>query len=161
MPIRVAQGLAALLLLLLAGCASMLTPTPQYATVTVIFDLAGGGSGFSLTIYAQEVITGKSYSQLYSSSSHGQVVLPTSAPLVFTLEAPGTYIFYANMINAPEDYHFGATGCGTGPDCDSTTYKAIDISPGGVYEVYFSDRSGERHAPVPTPHAPVTVPWQK
>ena len=149
-----------LLLLLLAGC-SRATPTPQYANVEVTFDLAGGGSGFSLTVYAQEVSTGKSYSQAYSSSSHGGVVLPTSAPLVFTLEAPGTYIFYANMVNAPEDYHYGATGCSPGPDCGSTVYKAIDVSPGGEYEVYFSDRSGERHAPVPTPHALVTVPWQR
>jgi len=65
------------------------------------------------------------------------------------------------MLNAPDEYHFGATGCGPGPDCASTIYKAIDVSPGGKYEVYFSDRSGERHAPVPTPHAAVTVPWER
>jgi hypothetical protein len=155
------KGLTALLLLLLVGCTLLPTPAPQVATVVVTFDLAGGGSGFSLTVYAQEVTTGKSTSQLYSSGAHGGVILPTSAPLVFTLEAPGTYIFYANMINAPEDYHFGATGCGPAPDCPSTVYKAIQVTPGGTYQVYFSDRSGERHAPVPTPHAPVTVPWQK
>ena len=95
------------------------------------------------------------------SIRHGQVVLPTSAPLVFTLDAPGTYIFYANFINAPEDYHFGATGCPPAPECVPTTLKAIDVVPGQAYQVYFSDRSGERHAPVPTPHAPVTVPWQR
>jgi hypothetical protein len=149
-----------LLLLALAGC-SQATPTPQTADVTVTFDLAGGGSGFSLVIYAQDVNTGESISQTYSSSSHGQVVLPTSAPLVFNLKAPGTYIFYANMLNAPDEYHFGATGCGPAPDCESTVYKAIDVSPGGTYQVYFSDRSGERHALVPTPHAPVTVPWER
>jgi hypothetical protein len=154
------RGTISLLLLLLVAC-TRATPTPQFADVTVTFDLAGGGSGFSLVIYAQDVNTGESVSQTYSSSSHGQVVLPTSAPLVFSLEAPGTYIFYANMLNAPDEYHFGATGCGPGPDCESTIYKAIDVSPGGEYQVYFSDRSGERHAPVPTPHAPVTVPWQR
>ena len=161
MHVRAARGLAALLLLLLVGCAKTPTPAPQFGTVVVTFDLAGGGSGFSLTVYAQDVTTGRSSSQLYSSGAHGGVILPTSAPLVFTLEAPGTYIFYANMINAPEDYHFGATGCGPAPDCESSVYKAIDVSPGGEYEVYFSDRSGERHAEVPTPHAPVTVPWQR
>lgn len=150
----------ALLLLLLAACARP-TPTPQPATVTVAFDLAGGGSGFSLTVYAQEVTSGKSVSLPYSSSSHGGVVLPTSAPLVFTLDAPGTYIFYANLVNAPEDYHYGATGCPPGPECEATIYKAIDVSPGGEYRVYFSSREGERHALVPTPHAPVTVPWQR
>ena len=160
MKAHIPRGMMILLLLLLVGCARA-TPTPQFADVTVTFDLAGGGSGFSLVIYAQDVNTGESVSQTYSSSSHGQVVLPTSAPLVFTLQAPGTYIFYANMLNAPDEYHFGATGCGPGPDCESTVYKAIDVIPGGEYQVYFSDRSGERHAPVPTPHAPVTVPWQR
>jgi hypothetical protein len=161
MHVHPARPLSLLLMLVLVGCANTPAPTPQFATVTVTFDLAGGGSGFSLTVYAQEVSTGNSHSELYSSGAHGGVILPTSAPLVFTLEAPGTYIFYANMINAPEDYHFGATGCGPGPNCESSVYKAIDVSPGGQYEVYFSDRSGERHAPVPTPHAPVTVPWQR
>ncbi len=147
-------------MLLAAACVR--TPTPQpTASVTVTFDLALGGSGFALTVYAQEVTTGKTISQLYSSGAHGGVVLPTSAPLVFTLEAPGTYVFYANMINAPEDYHFGATGCAPGPDCTQTDLKALDVVPGGTYAVYFSDRSGERHAPVPTPHAPVSVPWQR
>jgi hypothetical protein len=149
-----------LLALVLSACARAI-PTPQPASVTVQFDLAGGGSGFSLVIYAQDVDSGESISQTYSSSSHGQVVLPTSAPLVFSLPAPATYIFYANMLNAPDEYHFGATGCPPGPDCASTVYQALDVSPGDEYTVYFSDRSGERHAPVPTPHAPVTVPWNR
>lgn len=149
------------LLLTSCGAAPAPTPTPQMASVTVTIDLAGGGSGFSLTVRAQEVNSGKTYSQAYTSGSHGGVILPTSAPLVFMVEAPGTYIFYANMLNAPDEYHFGATGCGPGPDCISTVLKAIDVYPGGTYEVYISDRSGERHAPVPTPHAPVTLPWEK
>jgi hypothetical protein len=156
---RIGPGFA-LLILLLSAC-SRVTPTPETASVTVQFDLAGGGSGFSLVIYAHNVDTGESVSQTYSSSAHGQVVLPTSAPLVFNLPAPGTYIFYANMLNAPDEYHFGATGCPPGPDCTSEVYKALDITPGGEYWVYFSDRSGERHAIVPTPHAPVTVPWER
>ncbi|MBM3122950.1 MAG: hypothetical protein FJZ97_12320 [Chloroflexi bacterium] len=147
-------------MLLAAACARAPTPQPT-ASVTVTFELALGGSGFSLTVYAQEVTTGKTISQLYSSGAHGGVVLPTSAPLLFTLDAPGTYVFYSNMINAPEDYHFGATGCPPGPDCTQTDLKALDVVPGGTYEVYFSDRSGERHAPVPTPHAPVSGPWQR
>ncbi len=145
--------------ILSSGCVAKPTTDLPTATVIVTFDLAGGGSGFSLTVYAQEVNSGKSISQLYSSGAHGGVILPTSAPLVFNLDAPGTYIFYANMINAPEDYHFGFTGCAPAPDCPNETLKAIDVYPGGKYEVYFSDRSGERHAPVPTPHAPVTLPW--
>ena len=157
--------------LALSGCTSQATATSitvptqtvssSSASITVIFDLAGGGSGFSLTIYAQEVNTGLTYSLLYSSSAHGQVVLPTSPPVVFNVEAPGTYVFYANMLNAPEDYHFGFTGCGPGPDCALTNLKAIDVLPHEIYQVYFSDRSGERHAPVPTPHAPLIVEWER
>jgi hypothetical protein len=151
----------AAMMIMLSGCSMMRVPWERTATITVIFDLAGGGSGFSLEVYAQEVHTGKTYYELYSSGAHGGVILPTSGPLTFLVDAPGTYIFYANMINAPEDYHFGATGCGPGPECTSADLKAIDVLPGHSYQVYFSDRSGERHAPVPTPHAPVTVPWQR
>ena len=148
------------LALLLSAC--LPTPTPQPAQVTVIFDLAGGGSGFSASVYAQEVSSGLTYWKSYSSSSHGMVVLPTSAPLVFSLPAPGTYVFYANLVNAPEDYHYGYTGCPAGAEeCQDTTLRAVEVQPGGIYEVYLGSRYGERHAPVPTPHAPVGVPYDK
>jgi uncharacterized protein YceK len=148
--------------LLLTGCGTIFpTPTPQPASVTVLVDLGGGGSGFQLTVRAQEVNTGKTFSQAYAAGSHGGVILPTSAPLVFALDAPGTYVFYANMLNAPDEYHFGGVGCEAGAACETTVLKALDVSPGGTYQVYISDRAGERHAPVPTPHAPVTVPWEK
>jgi hypothetical protein len=147
-------------LILLAGC--LPTPTPEPAQVTVVFDLGGGGSGKSATLYAQEVESGFSISKPYSSSAHGQVVLPTSAPLVFSLPAPGVYIFYANLVNAPEDYHYGSTGCPPEPaECEDTILQALEVQPGGIYEVYIGGRYGERHAPVPTPHAPVTVPYEK
>ena len=146
--------------LLLAGC--LTAPTPEPAQVTVTFDMGGGGAGKSATLYAQEVTSGETVSQAYSSSGHGQVVLPTSAPLVFSLPAPGVYIFYANLVNAPEDYHYGYTGCPKGvDDCQDDVLQALEVQPGGVYEVYISDRIGERHAPVPTPHAPVSVPYEK
>jgi len=161
MKTRLGRTWAIVAMFVLSGCGTIRPPWQRSATVTVMFDLAGGGSGFSLSVYAQEVRTGKTYYELYSSGAHGGVILPTSGPLTFSVDAPGTYIFYANMINAPEDYHFGATGCGPGPECASSDLKAIDVSPGHSYEIYFSDRSGERHAPVPTPHAPVTVPWQR
>ena len=72
---RVSRWLVLLLVLLMAGC-SRATPTPQYADVTVQFDLAGGGSGFSLVIYAQNVETGESVSQ--SPSFHTIAVRPRS-----------------------------------------------------------------------------------
>ena len=147
--------------LLLAGCVAAPSPTPQPASVTVMVDLAGGGAGFQVVVRAQEVHTGKTYSLVHAAGSHGGVVLSQSPPLVFSVDAPGTYIFYAAMLNAPDDYHFGATGCEPGAECTSTVLKAVDVVPGGTYQVYISDRSGERHAPQPTPRAPVTVPWTK
>ncbi len=161
MKIRLSVTFTALVGILIAGCSARPTPVPPTATITVAFDLAGGGSGFSATVYAKEVTSGKTYSLPYSSGAHGGVILPTSAPVVFRVDAPGTYVIYANLVNAPEDYHFGATGCAAGSDCTATILKAIDVAASGSYRVYLSDRIGERHAPVPTPHTPVTVPWQR
>ena len=140
----------------LAGCSLLPASTSQTATVRVIFDIGGGGTGFAASVYAQEVESGHTYSLPYTAGSHGGVVLPSS-PITFTLEAPGTYVFYANLVNAPESYHYGATGCQPASNCSSSALKALDVLPGVVYQVTISDRS----APVPTPHAPVTVPWTR
>jgi hypothetical protein len=140
-----------LIVLLLSSCA----PTPKTATVYVSFDLGGGGAGFAALIYAQEVHTGKTVHQFMPAGSHGLVVLPTSPPLTFQLEAPGTYVFYATLSNNPDDYHYGATGCPQGQDCPSADLVALEVQPGGTYNVIISDRK----ALLPTPGAPVTVPW--
>jgi hypothetical protein len=141
----------------LAGCAVRPTLTPQPATVFVRLDLGGGGSGFAATLYAQEVNTGKTVHQFQSAGSHGLVVLPTSEPIDFQLDAPGIYIFYATLINNPDDYHYGATGCAAGQDCTSSELVALEVAPGGVYNVIIADR----HALLPTPGAPVALPWHK
>lgn len=142
-------------------CACLPAPSSEPAQVTVTFDLAGGGSGFSASVYAQEVDSGWTLSQPYSSSSHGQVALPTSVPLVFSLPAPGKYIFYANLVNAPEDYHYGYTGCPPElEDCADATLQALEVQPGETYAVYIGSRIGERRAPVPTPHAPLSAPYE-
>ena len=137
--------------LLLSSCA----PTPKTATVYVTFDLGGGGTGFAALIYAQEVYTGKTVHQFMPAGSHGLVVLPTSPPLAFQLEAPGTYVFYATLSNNPDEYHYGDTGCPQGQDCPSADLVALEVQPGGTYNVTISDRK----ALLPTPGAPVTVPW--
>jgi hypothetical protein len=141
----------------LAGCGLFSTPTPQPATVFVRLDLGGGGSGFAATLYAQEVNTGKTVHKFQSAGSHGLVVLPTSEPINFQLDAPGTYIFYATLINNPDDYHFGATGCAALQNCANSELIAYEVTPGGVYNVTITDQ----HALLPTPGAPVTVPWHK
>ncbi len=141
----------------LAGCVPSPTPTPQPATVFVRLDLGGGGSGFAATLYAQEINTGKTVHQFQSAGSHGLVVLPTSQPINFQLDAPGTYIFYATLINNPDDYHYGATGCVALQNCANSELIAFDVAPGGVYNVTITDR----HALLPTPGVPVTVPWHR
>jgi hypothetical protein len=142
---------------LTTGCAARSTPTPQPATVFVRLDLGGGGSGFAATLYAQELSTGKTVHQFQSAGSHGLVVLPTSEPIKFELDAPGSYVFYATLINNPDDYHYGSTGCEALQNCTDSTLLALDVAPGGVYNVTITDR----HALLPTPGAPVTVPWRK
>jgi hypothetical protein len=142
----------------LAGCRFSGTPTPApTATVMMTFDLGGGGAGFAATLYAQEVNTGKTVHVFYPAGSHGGVVLPTSPPVAIQVDAPGTYVFYARLSNDPDSYHYGATGCSAGQDCPSAILHALDVSPGGVYQVTIADRK----AVLPVQDAPVTVPWQR
>jgi hypothetical protein len=145
------------LAVLIAVCLSGCTPEPQKATVLVNFDLGAGGSGFSATLYAQEVTSGKTFKSFYATGSHGLVVLPTSAPVAIQVDAPGTYVFYATLIEAPDDYHYGDTGCPPASDCPSASLVALDVVPGNTYRVTISDRSPL----LPTPGAPVTVPWRR
>ncbi len=131
-------------------------PTPVgMATITAALDMGAGGAGFAATIYAQEVHTGKTFHTFMSAGSHGLVVLPTSAPVSFTVEAPGTYIFYAVLINE-DSYHFGATGCKSSVKCTSDELVSLDVVPGGSYQVYIADQS----ALIPPTGVPVTVPWR-
>ena len=131
-----------------------LRPIPNQALVTVTFDMGGGKAGFAATVYAQEVTSGATFKGFYSAGSHGLVVLP-SEPISITVDAPGSYVFYATLINAPDDYHYGATGCPPGTDCGSAALQALEVQPGGEYRVTIADRS----AILPTPNAPVNVPW--
>jgi hypothetical protein len=133
-----------------SGCA------PKTSTVYALLDLGGGGSGFAATLYAQEVTTGKTVHVFQSAGSHGLVVLPTSEPVAMTVEAPGTYVFYARLINEPDSYHFGATGCLAGEDCKDADLLAIEAVPGESYHVIIADRK----ALLPKEGEPVTVPWK-
>ena len=142
---------------LLAGCSLLPTAKPQQATVYFNFDLGLGGAGKSANLYAQEVTTGKTYEGLYASSGHGAVLRPTSAPVPIKVNAPGTYVFYAALVEDPMDYHYGDTGCKAGTDCPPLKLLAIDVKPGGVYHVTITDLS----AVLPTPDAPVNVPWTR
>ncbi len=140
-----------------------ITPLPsptlagQLATITVALDMGSGGAGFAATIYAQEVYTGQTFHGFMSAGMHGLAVLPTSPPISFPVIAPGTYVFYARLINAPDDYHFGATRCGPATDCPDSTLIAVDVEPGKTYHIYIADPA----AVLPPIDQPVTVPWTK
>ena len=139
---------------LLAGCGPRPTLEPQWATIIAAFDMGGGGAGFAATLYAQEVTSGKTFHGFYPAGSHGLVVLPTSPPISFQVEAPGTYVFYAVLVNE-DSYHYGATGCPAGTDCKSSELIALQVEPGGVYSVTIADRA----ALIPPTGVPVAVPW--
>ncbi len=153
---RIPLSVALLLSLFLAACTSVPRTPTGLATITATFDMGAGGAGFASLIYAQEVHTGKTFHTTMSAGAHGLVVLPTSPPVTFTVEAPGTYVFYAVLINE-DSYHFGATGCKAVTDCTSNELVALDVVPGGSYSVYIGDRS----ALLPPTGVPVTVPWHK
>jgi hypothetical protein len=136
--------------IVLAGCA------PRTAQVAVTFDMGGGSAGFAAMIYAQEVSSGKVFKVFYPAGSHGGVILPTSPPVTLTVDAPGTYVFYALLSNDPESYHYGATGCAPATDCPSKALKALEVQPGKSYAVTIADRA----ALLPEPGSPVTVPIQ-
>jgi hypothetical protein len=157
MRLRIFLPLPMLLVLSLAACRAAVTPAPAMATVYVTFDMGGGGAGFAASLFAQEVTTGKTFKGFAPAGSHGGVVLPTSPAVGIQVEAPGTYVFYATLINDPESYQFGATGCLPGTPCPASSLTALDVEPGGVYHISVGDRSAD----IPTPGAPVTVPWHR
>lgn len=140
----------------MAACTAIPTKPPGHATITATLDMGAGGAGFSAMIYAQEVKTGKTFHTFMGAGSHGLVVLPTSPPVSFDVEAPGTYIFYAVLINE-DSYHFGSTECKAVSDCRSSGLVALDVEPGGRYDVYIGDQS----ALIPPTGVPVEVPWHK
>jgi hypothetical protein len=150
------------LILLLAACASFparptVTPTaPPQATIIATVDMGAGGAGFASLVYAQEVHSGATFHTVMSAGSHGLVVLPTSPPVSFTVDAPGTYVFYAVLINE-SSYHFGSTECKAVSECTAKGLIALDVLPGETYAVYIGDAS----AAIPATGIPVTVPWHQ
>ena len=130
------------------------------ANIVVALNMGGGGAGFSANIYAQEVYTGQTFTTFMSAGMHTASYLPTSAPVLLSVQAPGTYIFYARLSNAPTEYHYGSTECRVPTDCVGSPLIAVDVLPGETYYVYIADRK----ALLPDNDKrglPVTVPWVK
>lgn len=130
------------------------------ANILVALNMGGGGAGFSANIYAQEVYTGQTFTTFMSAGMHSASFLPTSPPVYLAIQAPGTYVFYARLSNAPTEYHYGSNECRVPTDCVGSPLVAVDVLPGEIYYIYIADR----HAPLPDNDKrglPVTVPWVK
>ena len=138
--------------LTLAGCGLFGAKT---AKVVIKFDQAGGDNSFAATIYVQEVETGETLLFPYD---------PHTPNITVDIKKPGKYVFYARLIEAPDDYHYGYTsnqpvayghmtrgGVGQ-PD----GLLAVDVKPGGKYKAYINDN----RAKLPDRGKPVAVPWR-
>lgn len=130
------------------------------ANIVVALNMGGGGAGFSANIYAQEVYTGQTFTIFMSAGMHTASFLPTSPPVYLAVQAPGTYVFYARLSNAPTEYHYGSTECRVPTECVGSPLVAVDVLPGETYYIYIADRK----ALLPGNDKrglPVTVPWIK
>jgi hypothetical protein len=125
------------------------------ATVRVKFDQSGGDNTFAATVYAQEVTTGETITFPYD---------PHTIGIFLKLIKPGKYVFYARLVEAPDDYHYGytsdqAVGYGhmtRGGIGQPEGLIALDIRLGEKYNVYIQDY----RATLPERDKPVTVPWR-
>lgn len=142
------------LLALLPGCAWFGPRTPK---VTVKFVLHDNDNTFAASVYAQEVNTGATTSFAYG---------PHTPYITLDTLKPGTYVFYARLVEAPDDYHYGFTGYQPaayghmtrgGTRDPNTNLIALDLQNGGSYKVYISDH----WASLPERDKPVTVPWHR
>jgi hypothetical protein len=137
----------------LAGC-GLAGLGAKTAKVTVKFDIVGGDNSFAATVYAQEINTGET--RLFPYDPHTPYI-------VIDLKKPGKYVFYARLVEAPDDYHYGYTseeavayghmtrgGVGQPPGL-----VAVDVKLGGKYKAYINDY----RAALPEKGKPVTVPW--
>ena len=130
----------------------------QAAKVNIKFAIYDNDNSFAATIYAQEVSTGAT-----TTFSYG----PHTPSMTVEVKQPGTYLFYARLVEAPDDYHYGFTGFqgaayghmtrGGTRDPAKTNLIALDLMPGKEYKVYISDNWAE----LPARGKPVTVPWHR
>jgi hypothetical protein len=75
-------------------------------------------------------------------------------------------VFYARLVEAPDDYHYGFTGFQAGAYGHmtrggtreaTTNLIAVDAKPGTTCKVFISDN----WAVLPKPGQPVTVAWHR
>jgi hypothetical protein len=153
-PQRLFAPALAAAVVLLPGCRLF---GPKAAKVQIKFVIFDNDNTFAATIYAQEVSTGRTVKYAYG---------PHTPYLSVALEPAGTYVFYARLVEAPDDYHYGFTGYQPaayghmtrgGTRDPKTNLIALDVKQGGSYKVYISDHWAE----LPEPGKPVSVPWHR
>lgn len=136
------------------GCAWL---GPKKPKVNVKFVIHDNDNSFAASVYAQEVNTGATTSFAYG---------PHTPYIIIDTLKPGTYVFYARLVEAPDDYHYGFTGYqaaayghmtrgGTRPE--AVNLIALDLQNGGSYKVYISDP----WASMPPAGKPVTLPLNR
>jgi len=117
-------------------------------SVSISLDTGAGEAGFQSVVYVQNVKTGQTLSFPYP---------PHAPPLLVYVPEPGTYVFYARLVEAMDDYFFGYTGMlGRGPS-PKRGLLAIDIEAGKGYKVLLNDRA----VLLPEKGRPVIVPWRR
>ena len=139
-----------------------LAPTSTFegtpAIVNIALNMGAGGAGFSANLYAQEVNTGRTVTIFMSAGMHTAPLLPTSPPLDMAVPAPGMYVFYARLSNAPTEYHYGYTECSIPTDCVGSPLIALNVEPGERYTILIADRKAilpdndKRGLPVTVPY---------
>ena len=82
---------AGILGMTISACGGPGTPTPQFATVTVTFNLGTAGPGFAASIYAQEVSTGKVFKGFYRFHVAHPHSLRRFSPFRFEVSGPPDY----------------------------------------------------------------------
>jgi hypothetical protein len=138
----------------LTGC-GLLGFGAKTAKVVVKFDQSGGDNTFAATVYVQEVDTGETLLFPYD---------PHTPNITINLKKPGKYVFYARLIEAPDDYHYGYTSnqpvayghMTRGGIGQPEGLIAVDVKLGGKYKAYINDN----RATLPARGKPVTVPWR-
>ena len=153
-PQRLLAPALAAALALLPGCRLF---GPKTAKVHIKFVIYDNDNTFAATVYAQEVNTGRTVKYAYG---------PHTPYMNVDLQPAGTYVFYARLVEAPDDYHYGFTGYRAsayghmtrgGTRDANVNLIGLDVKPGGTYQVYISDHWAE----LPEPGKPVTVPWHR
>ena len=153
-PCHGARAFPVLVLVPALGCAWF---GPRPAQVTLKFVVFDHDNAFAATVYAQEVHTGATRSFAYG---------PHTPYMTVSVQPPGTYVFYARLVEAPDDYHYGFTGfqaaayghmTRAGTRDATQNLVALDLKPGGHYRVFISDN----WAVLPEPGRPVTVAWHR